>query len=248
MQFIYSHPILSGLQTLFMIWMLVDAYRRQAEQYWYYLILFVPVLGAWGYFFAVKARDFKHLHLPAFLQGRTSLDELRFRCEQTPTMAAHLELAERLTDAGSYDEALPHWEAAAKFEPDHGQVLFNRARCHAQLGQPDLARPHLERLIHKDPRWSYYAAWHALIELIDQSGDRSAALEMCQSLVKLAPTMHHQYLLAEHMLDAGQTEEAVEILERALREYEYTRGPSRRHNHRWATAAQQLLKRAAAGT
>src|SRR5437660_472176 len=102
MDYIYSHPILSGLQAAFTIWMLLDAYRRQAESFWFYVILFVPVLGTWAYFFAVKAADFKQLRLPAFLQSRPSLDELRFRCQQTPTLATHLALAERLLEAEEY--------------------------------------------------------------------------------------------------------------------------------------------------
>ena len=42
-------------------------------------------------------------------------------------------------------EALPRLEAAGKTEPDHGQLLFDRARCLAQLDQHAAARPLLKR-------------------------------------------------------------------------------------------------------
>jgi hypothetical protein len=244
MHLIYQYPILSVLQSAFMIWMLIDAYRKGAETFWYYVILFVPVLGAWAYFFVVKLPDFKNLHWPALLQRRESLDELRFRCEQTPTMAANLTLAQRLMENDQFNEALEHLLAAAKVEPDHGQVLFCTARCYARLGQPESGRPLLDRLIQKDPRWSGYAAWHFLVEILDETGEAAASLETCRNLVKLAPSMHHQYLLAKHLLDGGHTEEGTEILERSLREFQFVTGLSRRHNRRWASAAQQLLKRA----
>lgn len=40
----------------FSLWMIVDAYRRGASQFWYPIIL-IP-FGAWVYFFMVKIDDF----------------------------------------------------------------------------------------------------------------------------------------------------------------------------------------------
>ncbi len=249
MEYLYAHPVFSLLQGAFTIWMLVDAYRRQAESFWFYIILFVPVLGAWGYFFAVKARDFRNLslHLPAFLQGRPSLDELHFRCEQMPTFATHLALAERLMEEEEYEEAISHLVAAGKTEPDHSRLLYARASCHARLGQLDEARPLLERLVEKDPRWSDYAGWYLLVETHDEANDHTGSLEVCRRLVKLAPTLRHQCLVAERLLDEGQAAEAENILQRGLQEYQYLGGNLRRRNHRWAGVARRLLKRAEAG-
>jgi ABC-type antimicrobial peptide transport system permease subunit len=60
-EFLLVHPYVSLAQTVFMVWMLVDAYRRQVEYYWFFIILFVPALGSWAYFFAVKIGDFQGL-------------------------------------------------------------------------------------------------------------------------------------------------------------------------------------------
>ena len=49
--------ILLGLWTVLKIWMLVDAIRRGAESYWYFIIIFAP-FGECIYFFMVKIRDF----------------------------------------------------------------------------------------------------------------------------------------------------------------------------------------------
>lgn len=48
-----------GLSYAFSIWMLVDAHRRGAENYWYLIIAFP--YGAWIYFFLVKIQDYPTL-------------------------------------------------------------------------------------------------------------------------------------------------------------------------------------------
>ena len=107
-----DYPYLALAQMAFMVWMVVDAYTRRVEHFSLWVIIFVPVLGAWAYFFTFKAADFRHLSLANVFHRRPSLDELRYRAEQTPTLTAHLELAERLIEKGSYGEAIPHLEAA----------------------------------------------------------------------------------------------------------------------------------------
>ena len=110
-----------------------------------------------------------------------------------------------------------------------------------------LALPLLEELVKRDTRWSNYAAWRLLVETREQSGDRPGALEACRELVKLAPTLEHRCLLAEHLLDNGHAEEARTLLDRSLQEYRFAPGPSRRLNRGWVRQAQRLRKRTIAG-
>jgi hypothetical protein len=53
------HIPLLAFSYAFSLWMLIDAYRRNADQFWYVIIL-VP-LGEWAYFFLVKIRDYEGL-------------------------------------------------------------------------------------------------------------------------------------------------------------------------------------------
>ncbi len=120
---IFGHyPLVSLLQTAFMVWMLVDCYRRGADWYWYWVIFFLPVIGSWVYFFAVKvpAGDFRNLSLGGAFRRGPSLDQLRYLADQTPTLINHLTLAQRLIEVGQPAEAVPHLEAVLKTEPDHG--------------------------------------------------------------------------------------------------------------------------------
>jgi len=243
---IFEHyPILTLLQTAFLVWMLVDAYRRGAEYYWYLIMLFLPGLGAWIYFFVVKlpSGDFRNIQLGGFIRRGPSLDHLRYLAEQTPTLTNHLNLAQRLIEVGQHAEAVPHLEAVLKTEPDHGLALYSLANCYHTLGRSAEAVPVLERLLRRDNRWGNYAGWRLLVAAQDDVGDRTGALQSCRELARLAPTLQNQCLLAEHLLDEGQTIEARMLLEQALRDHDYAPGHVRRRNGRWAAEARRLIKR-----
>src|SRR5260370_29483753 len=112
---------LSLLQLGFTVWMMVDAYKRSVEPFWYLVILLFQPIGAWVYFFAVK---FRTLRLPGispthFGERKLSLDELRYRVERTPTVAHRLALAKRLMETGAHAQAIPQLEAVLAIEPGY---------------------------------------------------------------------------------------------------------------------------------
>jgi hypothetical protein len=247
MHLIYEYPYLLLAQTAFTFWMLLDVYRRPADSFWFYVILFLQPFGAWVYFLLVKVKDFHQLNLhgwPAF-QSRPSLAELRYKAEHLPSLASHLALGERLIERGEHAQAVPHLEAALKPEPEHCQILYNLAVCHTHLGHPELAVPLLQKLIRRDHRWSNYTAWHLLVEAKAKCGDQQGALETCRELVRVSPTLQHQCLLAEHLVAVGQPEEARRLLEDSLQAHHFHPAPIRRRNRRWASEARRLQKRIA---
>lgn len=239
---ILYHPYFYLAQSAFMVWMLVDAYRRRADYYWYWIILFLPGIGSLVYFFAVKLADFNSPRLSGLFHRPVPLQELRYRVETAPTLTNQLALAERLIELREFDEAAPLLEGVLKREPDHATALYSLALCRKEQGLSDEAITLLEKLVARDSRWSNYKAWQLLIECRALVGDRPAALASCRELVRLAPFLPHQYLLAEHLVAAGQTDEARTLLDRALQDYSFAPGYVRRRDRRWASQARSLQK------
>jgi hypothetical protein len=247
-QFLAEYPYLGLLQAAFTLWMLIDAYHRSTEAFWFWVIFLFQPIGPWFYFLAVKLqgwRDRPGLSLPLF-QGGPSLKELRYRAQQSPTLANHLALAQRLIVRREYGEAEPHLEAALKVEPDHCQVLYSLALCRVHAGRAAEAVPLLERLLARDQRWSHYAAWHLLIEARDDLGDAEGALRACRELARLSPTLQNQCLLAEHLSAQGQGQEAYDLLDRALQDFAFAPGFVRWRNRQWARQARRLQRKCAA--
>ncbi len=229
----------------FTVWMLVDAYHRQPEPYWFWIILLIPLAGPVAYFAAYKLDELRlPKHWSLFRRG-PSLTELRFRAEQTPTLANHVALAERLMDHGQFAEAVPHLETALTREPEYCHALYRLAVCHSKLGQLDQAVPYLEKILRIDRYYSNYAAWNQLILFRAEQGNHDAAVETCRELVRLAPTLQHHCLLAERLLDAGQTGEAQKVLSASLETYHYQAPSIRWRNRRWASLARRLQRHAA---
>jgi hypothetical protein len=232
------------LQAALTLWMLVDAHRRGADFYWYWIILVFQPLGAWAYFFIYKAKDLHidHGWLTGLFHRPPSLQELRHRAERSATLASRLELAERLAEAGEHAEARSHLEAVLAREPDHCQALFLLAACHRGLTHPEQAVPLLQKLIARHPSWRNYQAWHTLIAVRRETGDMAGAIASCRDLARTAPSLEHKCLLAEHLLKTGDNVEAGKVVEQGLDDYHYLTGPSRRRDRRWVGKAKQLLK------
>src|SRR5262249_1938335 len=139
---------LSLLQLELTVWMMVDAYERHGEPFWYWVILIFQPIGAWVYFFAVKYRTLRlrGLRAPVSPERKLSLDELRYRVERAPTVASRFALAERLVEKGVHAEAIPHLEAVLAVESDYCAALHALAECRLATGAAEQAVPPLEKL------------------------------------------------------------------------------------------------------
>jgi hypothetical protein len=234
-----SHPLLYAVQLLFTIGMIVHAYRRGVEQWWFYVIFFVQPVGAWVYFFAVFLPHFQWT--APFWERKTPVEELRFRAQSSPTFANHFALAQRLIELNRFEEAIPPLQEARKREPDHSPACYALARCMFEIQKPNDALPLIQRILDKEPRWEDYAAWRLLIRVQEDLNLGDAALETARHLVKISPRMEHKYLLANQLAQMQQDGEARILLENALQEQQFVSAPVRRLNRKWVKEARRLL-------
>jgi hypothetical protein len=239
--FLYDHPVLSLAMLALSIGMTVDVFHRGVEPFWYWIIWVVPLAGPLIYFFVHPGPEWLSKLGPLF-HGGPSLDELRHRVRQSPTLANQLALGQALIGRKEYAEAAPLLEEARKVEPDHGQVLYGLAVCYVRLETPRQAIPILERIMQKDPRWGDDQAGVLLVEIHQELGEPEVALRRARDLVKQAPTLKHKCLLAELLAGQGGAQEARTMLEQALADHAYLPAPLRRRNRVWAGQAKRILR------
>ena len=243
-------PWLIVAQAAFTLWMFIDAYRRHAEQFWIWVILFFQPIGTWLYFIVVKVptlRLGRGISTKPLWQRKLSLAELRYRVERTPTVINRVALAERLMEKGSHLDAIPHLEAALALDETYCQALHDLAVCQVACRQAQQALDSLDLLMRRDARWADYRAWRTQIEAQDALGRHDDALATCRDLEKRQPTWENRCRLAERLIDNGRNDDAARILDQALEDHHFAPFKTRLRNWRWARHAQQLLKEAGPG-
>lgn len=230
------------LQHVFMAWMLVDAIRRGAPARWFWII-FIP-FGEWFYFFMVKIHDPEMTWLKNLFRYEkpATLESLRYRYEQTPSLANRLRLAQALHDAGAYDEGAELFAAVLERQPETREALLGLALCRAGQGDDEAAVALLERLIEVDRAFGEYQPWLYLTEALWRLGRRDEALALLERLVATSPRLGHSVALAQLQVQADQPEAARETLWQALEHHDHAPRFAQRNNRGWARQAKRLLK------
>lgn len=249
-EFLWAYPWLHIVFLAFTVGMLIHAYRTGAEPFWYFIIFLAQPFGAWAYFFIVFLRG---IRLPGggtskpLWEKKLSLAELKYRAERMPTVNNRIALAEALMAKGQHTEAIPLLDAVLVTDHIHCHAMHDLALCHLAVKQPEAAVAMLDRLMKRDPRWSYYRAWRTLIDAHMACGNPADALKACREFEKMVPTLENKCLLAEHLMENNLQSEAIHVLDLALEEHSYLPFGKRLKNWKWARHANRLLKEAETG-
>ena len=236
--------VLLILESAFSLWLVIDAIRRSAAYYWYPVIM-MP-FGEWIYFFMVKIHDPEFDSAREFYTRLTTkkvtVEELKFRAEQSPSFANKTTLAQALYDQGSYREAAELFAEGVAMHDDSRDALYGLALSHGALAEYPEAIAGFEKLIALDPAFRDYAAYADFAQVLSQSGRLPEAKELLAGLVHNSPRLSHRVLYAHYLMHDGQGEAAGEQLRVGLSEYDHAPRYVQRRNRAWARRAKQMLK------
>src|SRR5277367_4066293 len=114
-------------------------------------------------------------------------------------------------------KALPHFEMAARLEPDSAVARTNLAASLVRSGKPELAEVQLRKALELKP--GDYEANHDLAEFYIQSGKIADALPFLQAALKADPSSYDNgYNLAQAYFLTGRPQEARPIVETLIRQ------------------------------
>ena len=129
---------------------------------------------------------------------------------------AHSELGFLCRQQGRHEEALRHFQHAARLVPFADTYLARQAMAHRSLGQHEAAARALRQAASLAPEDASLQAELGLA--LREAGRIGEAVEALVLAVKLAPSEpRYQYYLGSAQLAAGQLEAAIGHLEEALR-------------------------------
>ncbi len=239
--------LLFGLQSAFSLWMLVDAARRGAAYYWYPIIM-LP-FGELVYFFSVKIHDPEFLWLKMALHRLTTrkvtIEQLRFRTENSPSYENQVALAQALHDRKEFAEAAELFEKVLGSYGESSEALFGLAHCQVGMGNHAAAVKTLRALLALEPAYEDYHPWAMLADSLHRAGRLEEALEVTAQLVEKSPRLNHRIYYAHYLRLSEKRAESRRQLEIALMEHQNAPRFLRRRQGSWARQAKQLLRQMA---
>jgi hypothetical protein len=231
------------VQSVFTIWMLVDAVRRHSPTYWY-IVLFAP-FGPLVYFFAVKIDDYdlRWLKRALTFERLPSIPALRHAFRESPSFSNRMKLAGALHDVGEFAEAADLFEGGLDSHWDDAEALYGFARCKIELGEAATALPALAHLFEIKPGYRDFEAAIDYAKALGSDARDEEAIGVLESIVKASPRVPHALYLAEALLQKDEIERARVHLERALGDYEQSPPFVRRRDRHAAGRARDLFAR-----
>ncbi|HEY5959158.1 MAG TPA: tetratricopeptide repeat protein [Polyangiaceae bacterium] len=225
----------------FKLWMLVDAMKRRVDNYWYFIIAMLP-FGDWAYFFVHKLPELRQAWANKRTHAPLPLESLRYDVQVTPSAKNRLALGSALYDQGQLPDAKREFLAVLRTHPEDAQAQYGLALTLKAEGQLSAAVEQFERLLERSPGYDEYAAMLELIDTHKRINEPDVALALLEQLVRSSPRTKHQLALSEHLVDMQRFEEARQMLDAALTEYEHLPPFAKRREARYIGACRALRR------
>lgn len=233
--------VLLVLQSVFSLWMLYDAIKRGAAEYWW-LIVLVP-FGEVAYFAAVVWPDIKRQgNWDSLFRRPPTIKQLRASYEETPSHHNRLRLAQGLHDAGQIEEAGALFEQILDEEPLERDALYGFAQCALAAGEDEAAIGALETLVDIDIAYLDSMPAVDLVEAYWETGDQDSALELADTLCRKSMRVGPRAIYATYLMELDRSDEARKLLEQGLKSYDASPAYVKRRDRHDARAARALLR------
>ena len=132
-----------------------------------------------------------------------------------PSSSAHVNLATILVEQDKPEEALGHYEAALRLQPDFMEAHYNIANLFFSHGHFDRAAQHYEAVIRLNPRMG--PAYHNLANSLFSLGQTNAAISVYNETIQRFPDMVAPYnSLGMILASMGRLNEALQCYVWAL--------------------------------
>lgn len=244
-----------GIHLMIAAFFAVHAVRTGKDRSWLFVLFAFPGIGSLVYAIGVWLPEARRSRGGRQLVGgvRRALDpqrELREAIDAVETSAnAHnrMRLAEAYVEAGRASEAIPHYQAALRsVHQDDPALQVGLARAYLDAGHARECRDLLDALIRQRPDFRSPDGHLLYARAVAALDDRPRAREEFDTLVGYYAGYEPRARYAELLAGWGETEEALALCERSLREAGRLPTHARQLNKPWLQQLRQLQKRLSA--
>ena len=234
------------LGVLFTLWMIIDCVRSDSERgTWLWILLIFPGMGPVIYFFA-RWLPSRSLKLPAFVQRWTDGPQIRrleVAAQQIGNPYQFVLWGDALREVKQWTEARAAYLQALAKEPKNLSALWGAANTEEHLGQPQLARPHLEAILAIDPAYKFGDVSLLYGRTLHALSDRDAELAHWRTHLKRWRQPEALYTLAELLIERGESSEARPLLQLMIADIEITPRVHAKKVLFWRNRGKKLLRK-----
>jgi len=239
-----------GLMVVIQVLLCVHVVRTGQQMYWLWIIIAFGPVGSLVYAVAVLLPDMMGGATARRLgkAARDTLDpgrayrEAKAACDDTPTVANRMRLAQAAAGLGRYDEAeVLYGEALHGIHADDPALLLGRANALIELGRFAEALPLLDTLGEDQDKGRTPAAALALGRTYEGLGRTAEADTAYQWASGRLPGLEGLARYAAFLAHTGRSDEAREALTEIERRLARTKGPFRAEARAWRDLAAQAI-------
>jgi hypothetical protein len=239
-----------GLMVVVQVILAIHVVRTNQQMYWLWIIIAMGPVGCLVYFAAIVVPDLIGGSTARRL-GQTARDTLdptrayrraKAECDDTPTVANRMRLAQAAAGLGRHDEAEQLYaEAGQGIHADDPTILLGRANALIELGRFAEALPLLDKLGEDPDKGRTPAAALALGRTYEGLGRNTEADRAFEWASGRLPGLEGLARYAAFLAHSGRREEAQELLKEIERRASRTRGAFRAEARAWRDLAAQAL-------
>jgi len=120
---------------------------------------------------------------------------------------AEIALAEKLLGAGTYDQAMRHFDRAIQIWPDYADACLNRGLAEHGASHRAEALADLDKALDLDPRLTQ--AYNERGQIYLENGDAQRTIQDCSKSIQMNPTVDAYYQRGEAYEKLGEHRKAI---------------------------------------
>jgi tetratricopeptide (TPR) repeat protein len=237
-----GNPLLIGV-TVFQLWMLVDAIRRE-EWLWAVLIFIFPGLTALWYFFMV------YRAAPSATQGfelpgagkRKRIKELEVLIHNLDKPHHYLELGDIYFQKGDLAKAEGCYRASLQREPQDIDARAHMGQCLLRQKKAEEASTILYQVCVENPKHDYGYSLMAYAESLQMLGDTESAIHVWKRVLEEHNYARARVQLGELYLAAKKPDLAQPELQAAINDDRHAPAFQRKRDRVWIRRARSLVR------
>lgn len=224
---------------------LVHFFRRRPEGYWFFVIMFLPTVGALIYFVVEVVPDFDLLRAMFQRRGRRRrVAELNHIIQENSAIGNIEELADLSFDEGQFARARELYDKVlASSQVTSVDPYYRRGLSALGLGDAAAAIGDLERVVASEPKYDIYRAAGVLAHAYALAGQAEKAEAQFKAATDLSTLSETYYNYAAFLLSQQRPAEAREWAQKILAKKSTMPRFARRRERPWFARAAALLKK-----